>query len=1360
MSSKSILLCTALLAGALTSSANVTVQGWWHLDNSQPINDSSGNNRTFGSAYSTAPAAGGAFASLPVNNGAGGPLGSVGYSSTECIQVGVGVGGKRQSAMWGLGYNPPAQNYGIEIWVLPQDNGVAGGTGGWIFSSGQGGGVALRINSQSGGDSYIDAFILGTSTTIGDRVTIDTNRWMHLALVNDGGITTFYTNGVPCGLSDTNHATTPAGDVYIGTPSDNQAYYGYLDEARMFTFAAGAFSTSDLLLRPAGPNIIGQPKDASVWAGGAAPFTVNPSFDFTMNFQWRIGSTLLAGSTASTYVLPTVSAGDSGNIYSCVLTSSGLSITSAPAKLTVVPPNGSDVSTYRSAILSEATLLAYFPVDGDSGATLSNAKDNVHNGALEGDANYDGRTNTSFGQRAVSFSGHGDVQIPNNTAFEFSGGNGTIEALVYLSQPAATDPTIFGEGTSDQSGSYLFYALRASKDGSSLIYATDTLQLSWPVPGNLVGRLAHVAVVVDHLTNVTAYVDGSNLGTKTQTGFGGYPSSPAWIGAVGNQSGANGWYGSIDELAVYGSALSQNTIQTHYSKFFYGTNTAAPSIVSQPSSKTLLAGGSPVLTVKASGTLPLTYQWTSNGVALAGATSASLTLPAATTAYSASYSLTVQNGFGSTNTQPIELTFTAPPAGYPATVMSDHPTAFWRLAESSGLTMIDSAGVNDGTYSAAGVSYGTQSHQGEPGTAVTLDGASGRALVPNSPALNPNGPFTIEFWASLTSYGFWVPVSSMNRPSRDSGYEFYINGNSPGYEFHTAAGGNYNMITEDGNVPPNGTWSHVVGVFDTTNIYLYVDGNLGNIQADPPAPAGTDDWITEGAPPFAPNITSSFFVGSRTDNTHFFSGAMSDVAFYNYALSPAQIASHWASAYQASHIVQQPAGVTNVEGSTIVLSPVIDGLPNKYQWYKDNVALTPSLNFDQSPHFPQDVTNLTLTISEAKPSDSGQYKVVVSNPLGGSTSANAAVLITADTNPPAVTSVTALGTPNRNGPTPFLIKVLFNTRIDPVTGANPANYTISGGVAIAGNPYVAADLQTANFGSDWKTVFLATSGLTPGQKYTVTVNGVKDQAQTPRTISSSVTEFTAPVLKTGVLDWDYYYIGGSVSTSAGVTPLTGAPSYIGYAPNTNVFLTEFDSHQITGGDLNNVPGFASLGDNYGSSLSGWITPTVPGDYTFFLASDDASELWMSTDANPMNATLIAQETGCCHGFQEPGNPTTSSPQTLQAGHSYFIQALHIEGGGGDYVEVAWRLSTDSTASTNLPPIQAQVLSAYAPQSQAPAKFNQPVLSNGQVTLSWTGTGTLLESTDLKTWTTVPGNPPSPYIANTAAAPLKFYRISQ
>ena len=42
----------------------------------------------------------------------------------------------------------------------------------------------------------------------------------------------------------------------------------------------------------------------------------------------------------------------------------------------------------------------------------------------------------------------------------------------------------------------------------------------------------------------------------------------------------------------------------------------------------------------------------------------------------------------------------------------------------------------------------------------------------------------------------------------------------------------------------------------------------------------------------------------------------------------------------------------------------------------------------------------------------------------------------------------------------------------------------------------------------------------------------------------------------------------------------------------------------------------------------------------------------------------------------------------------------------------------------------------------PPRFNNPVLSGGQVTITWTGTGTLLESTDLINWATVPGNPTS------------------
>ncbi len=887
---KIIVSLAALLGGICISSATVTVQGWWHLDSSQPINDSSGNSRTFGSAYSTDPATGGQFAALVVNNGAGGPLGTIGYTSTNCIQVGVGATGKRQSAMWGIGYNPPAGAYGIEIWVLPQGNGIAGGSGGWIFSSGQSGGVALRINNPSGsqtfdGTQYIDAFVLGGSATIGDQAIIDTNNWMELAIVDNGGVLTFYTNGVPCGDSLTSGSTTPAGDVYIGTPSDNQAYYGYLDEARMFTFASGAFSTNDLLLRPIGPNIVGQPQaNVYVWNGGAAPFSVNASFDSSLTYQWRRGGINQGGANQSSYVLPVVAPGDSGSTFDCVLTSGSISITSSVATLTVVVPNASNVAAYRNAVEGQSSLLAYFPVDNDTGATLHNITDATHNGTLELNATYDGRTNTSFGQRALSFNADGDVQIPNNPAFEFPSGFGTIEALVDLSQALSTAPTIFAEAFDGGGNNY--YAVRVSADGNSLLYdnfnGTDP-EFSWAVPGGLIGELSHVAVVFDNVTNVTAYVNGQNLGTKTQTTIGGVSGGPAWIGAMGTSETANRFAGTIDELAIYGSALSQDTIQVHYSTYVYGTNTSAPSIVSAPPAKTVLAGASPVLVVQAAGTLPLSYAWTASGAPVPGGTTAALAVSNITA--TTTYGLKVQNAYGSTNIN-VVVTVASPPAGYAATVMTDHPTAFWRLSDSSGQPARDSAGFNDAAYNASGVTYGAVSIPGETnvGTAVTFDGAAGRTIAPYSPSLNPSGPLTVEFWANLSSYGFWVPISSMDRPSRPGGYEFYLDGNAVGYEWHTAPGG-YALLTADFTAPTVGLWYHVAGVYDGLNYLLYINGEPAGLYVDNP-------YLEEGGAVPAPNLVKGFYIGSRSDDTHYWHGTMADVAFYNYPLTQNQIRKH------------------------------------------------------------------------------------------------------------------------------------------------------------------------------------------------------------------------------------------------------------------------------------------------------------------------------------------------------------------------------------------------------------------------------------------------------------------------------------
>jgi hypothetical protein len=126
-----------------------------------------------------------------------------------------------------------------------------------------------------------------------------------------------------------------------------------------------------------------------------------------------------------------------------------------------------------------------------------------------------------------------------------------------------------------------------------------------------------------------------------------------------------------------------------------------------------------------------------------------------------------------------------------------------------------------------------------------------------------------------------------------------------------------------------------------------------------------------------------------------------------------------------------------------------------------------------------------------------------------------------------------------------------------------------------------------------------------------------------------------------------------------VANLLASPRYP-EAPDERVLLTAFEAP-------------ADRGSDFGTRAHALLLPPVSGDYRFWIASDDDSELWLGTDAHPASRRRIAAVDGWTDPRQwdaQAGQQSEAIP--LQAGRAYFIEALHKEGGGADHLAVAWQ----------------------------------------------------------------------------------------
>ena len=155
-----------------------------------------------------------------------------------------------------------------------------------------------------------------------------------------------------------------------------------------------------------------------------------------------------------------------------------------------------------------------------------------------------------------------------------------------------------------------------------------------------------------------------------------------------------------------------------------------------------------------------------------------------------------------------------------------------------------------------------------------------------------------------------------------------------------------------------------------------------------------------------------------------------------------------------------------------------------------------------------------------------------------------------------------------------------------------------------------------------------------------------------------------------------------------------------------------------------------VGDDYGVRIRGYITAPTSGTYKFWLTADEAAELWISDDDEPVNAFKRAELTGPV-GYRNWAAGAVSPLLLLEGGKRYFVEVRHKEGTGADHVSVGWLKPGDAG------PLATEVVPGYALSQFVPptvtagesALYTTNMSAQGTAVSSGYGSGTLQLSAD-------------------------------
>ena len=416
----------------------------------------------------------------------------------------------------------------------------------------------------------------------------------------------------------------------------------------------------------------------------------------------------------------------------------------------------------------------------------------------------------------------------------------------------------------------------------------------------------------------------------------------------------------------------------------------APVMVQAPSDKTVYVGGKARFSAQTAGTAPLTYQWAkgatllTNDARISGATTANLVISPAILSDAGAYSLTVTNAYGTNSGTTFNLNVVPAPVNPVATtIISNGPVAYWQFNETVGSTVaLDLVGSYNGVYgSLSGVGATGPRPPTYPGFVSTNTGVQTIAFTSDSavkmPPLNlsTSNSVTIVAWIySDVSGGPQNPYTAIaycRGGSTSAGLILSSDGTKVAYQW---AGTRY--FFDSGITVPVNQWTMVAMVYTTNATTLYCGTTNGLVLA------ATDNFTQAGQ---AFDFTT--YIGLDTDlggSARTFNGVIDDVAFFNRALSKAEIGAIYSAGtgiVPSLQILSQTTNQSLFLGDRLSLAAVVSGPNPVYQWYKQDAPIAGA-------------TNDTYIVNSAKVSDGGNYYLVATNQANSVTSAVINVTVT------------------------------------------------------------------------------------------------------------------------------------------------------------------------------------------------------------------------------------------------------------------------------------------------------------------------------------------------------------------------------